>query len=88
MEGGVGVFASSTFCFFDNGRFTSDASVWNQGPAYDATSVNPQSQGRYSIEGQFIDFIYDDGTTVRKAFGFTEKNDWSQIWLNSPVYLE
>lgn len=90
FENGAGVVSTSTFCFFENGRFTNDTAVWNQGPLADVTSVDPQTHGQYSINGHIAEFIYGDGTTLRTAFGFTEgnANTATSIFLNSRVYTD
>ena len=90
IDNGSGVFTTSTFCFFENGRFTNDTAVWIQGPIGDVTTVDPLSNGQYNINGHIVEFTYGDGTTLRRAFGFTEgdANTATSIFLNSRVYID
>lgn len=62
------------WCFTKDGRFTHDVVAFGSSPNVVMSASQPGVQGRYRIDGNVAEFVYDNGSKVRKAFGFLNKD--------------
>lgn len=89
-DDGIGNVNFSTVCFFTDGRFTHDRTLWAQSPSVDLTSSNGTSWGRYRIDGNAIKFVYDSGQITPAAFGFSnrEAGAVTSIYLDDDLHID
>jgi hypothetical protein len=82
-------YATSSFTFSADGRFTTGSTISSTAQSGGATvfagGESGKTSGRYEISGYMLQLTFDDGTTARKSI--TWQSDPDVIWINGAGFV-
>lgn len=89
--GGIGSVDFSTVCFWPDATFTHERAVWAQGPGSSVVALPKGTAGAYRVDGNSIQFDYNDGRKERLAFGFNirpSETEGGSIYLDDDLHID